>query len=153
MEEQKYIFKGDTQDTVDKFADKIDELPYDVLFTQFAGNEEVFFSFSMEAIYEEYNSLVLSMISLLIKEDSIEASAVSSISNMCYSTVDSLALVKQTNLIANMFLDCGFEVAHDHDHEEHPHEHDGSCGHEQDCDGEHECNHDEHECTCGKHIH
>lgn len=148
MEEQKYIFNGDAQSAVDMFADKIDELPYEVLFTQFEGNDEVFFSFSIESMYEEYNSLVLSMISLLITEDKIEASAVSSISNMSYSTVDSLAFVKQTNMIAKMFLDCGFEIAHDHEHEDH-HEHECTCGHDHDCD----CDEHDHECTCGNHEH
>ncbi|NBK97426.1 MAG: hypothetical protein EOM50_05325 [Erysipelotrichia bacterium] len=148
MEEQKYIFNGDAQTAVDKFAEQMDKLPYDVLFTQFEGNEEVFFSFSMEAMYEEYNALVLSMISLLIKEDGIKASAVSSISNMSYSSVDALALVKQTNTIAQMFLDCGFEIEHEHVHE---HEH-------HDCDGNEDCTCDEqgeHECSCGHnhHIH
>lgn len=150
MEKQKYIFKGSTQEVVDMFADKIDQLPYEVLFTQFEGNDEVFFSFSMEAMYEEYNSLVLSMISLLIREDEIEASAVSSISNISYSTVDSLALINQTNLIAKMFLDCGFEIAHEHEHNHE--EHECHCEHEHDCD----CEDHEHECTCDHqkhHIH
>lgn len=150
MEEQKYIFNGDAQSAVEMFADKIDELPYEVLFTQFEGNDEVFFSFSIESMYEEYNSLVLSMISLLISEDKIEASAVSSISNMSYSTVDSLALVKQTNMIAKMFLDCGFEIAHDHEHEhDDHHEHECTCGHDHDCD----CDEHDHECSCGNHEH
>lgn len=124
VEEQKYIFKGDTHSVIERFADKIDELPYDVLFTQFEGNDEAFFSFSMEAPYEEYNALILSMISLMIKEDEITASAISSASSFSYSTIDSLALVKQTNRIAKMFLDCGFEINHEH---EHHHDHDDEC--------------------------
>lgn len=140
MQEQKYHYIGDPQKAVDAFANKIDELPYDVLFTQFEGQEEVFFSFSMEAYDEELEAIILSMISLMIYDGGIKGSAISNISNASYGQLDSLALVKQTNMIANMFLDSGFEIDHEHDHET-----EDEC----DCDSEH-C--DDPNCNC-HHIH
>ncbi len=142
MEEQKYIFNGNAQDAIDLFAEQIEMLPYDILFTQFEGSEEAFFSFSMEAFDEEYQTLLLSMISLMISENRIEANAITTISELSNGSFDELALIKQTNLIARMFFESGFEVNHEHEHDHHDCECEGDCT----CDGEKE------DCSCQHHM-
>lgn len=147
MEEQKYIYDGDTQSAIDLFAEQIEMLPCDILFTQFEGTNEAFFSFSMEVYDEEYQSIIVSMISLMISDKHIEANAISSISELSNGTFDSLALVKQTNQIARMFFDSGFEINHEHDHE-HEHTHECDCGDACTCDSgsceDPNCNHHMH---------
>ena len=140
MEEQKYFYDGNTQDAIDIFAERIEMLPCDILFTQFEGTSESFFSFSMEVFDEDYQTLLHSMISLMISEDHIDANAITTVSELSNGSFDSLALVKQTNEIARMFLESGFEISHEHEHE---HSHDCDCGEQCTCEDEN-CNHQVH---------
>lgn len=137
MQEQKYIYRGNSDIVTDQLADRINALPYDVVFTQFEGNEEAFFAFSMESYYEEYNAMVISMIALQIREFSVEANVVSKVSSYSYGTVDEMALAKQVSTLDDMMLECGFQAHHEHQ-EEH------------DCDCDHDHQHD-HDCDCDCH--
>lgn len=132
MEELRFNYKGDCEEVVDKLANKMSELPYDVVFTQFKGNEEAFFSFCMESYYEEYNAMVISMVSLRMQEFNVDASVVSDVSSYSSGMMDALALDKQLQELEEMMTDCGFKVIGEPHHDHHSHDKDDFD--EEDCD-------------------
>ena len=147
MQKQNFIYVGySAVDIIDPIADAIDELPYESLYSQFEGNDEIFFTFLINAYNEDYASIVTSALSFRIEADQVEVDILST-SPMTEMGMENLALKQQMIFWDNFFKGFGFKDNENH-HEHHHHEHDCDCG----CDHDHECD-CEDECTCGHHHH
>lgn len=145
MQKQNFIYKGmNALDIIDPIADAIDELPCEALFSQFEGNDEVFFTSLVNTFNEETASVVTSALSFKIEETMIEVDIITT-SPTTDMGMENLALIEQMRFWDNFFKGFGFED--NEDHHEHHHDH-CDCGHEH-CD----CDHDHDHCDCGDDCH
>ena len=141
MQKQNFIYNGyNTLDIIDHIADAIDELPYEALYSQFEGNDEVFFTFLVNAYNEDYASVVTSALSFKIEETMVEVDILTT-SPSTDMGMENLALKQQMIFWDNFFKGYGFKDNEDH-HEHHHHDCDCGCEHDHDCDDE---------CNCGHH--
>lgn len=142
MQKQNYIYLGiDTIDKIDVIADALDALPYEALYSQFEGNEEIFFTFLVNAMDEEYASVVTSALSFQIDAEKVEVDIITT-SPTTDMGMENLALIKQMQFWDTFFKNFNFKENEDH-HEHHHHDHDCDCGHDEcDCDGECDCDHE-----------
>lgn len=147
MQKQNFIYAGlNALDIIDPIADAIDELPYESLYSQFEGNEEVFFTFLVNAYNEDYASIVTSALSFKIEEGKIEVDILTT-SPMTDMGMENMALKQQMIFWDNFFKGFGFKDNEDH-HEHHHHDCTCGCDHDHhedcDCDGECDCGHHHH---------
>ena len=142
MQKQKYIYLGvDTLDKIDVIADAIDALPYEALYSQFEGNEEIFFTFLVNAMDEEYASTVTSCLSFQIDEDKVEVDIITT-SPSTDMGMENLALIKQMQFWDAFFKGHQFKD-NENQHEHHEHHHDCDCEKgECDCGDECTCHHE-----------
>lgn len=142
MQKQNFIYLGlNTLDKIDKIADAIDELPYESLYSHFEGNEEIFFTFLVNALDEEYSSIVTSSLSFQISEEKVEVDVLTT-SPTTDMGLENLALIKQMRFWNTFFMNHEFKE-NDNTHEHHHHcecSEDGEC----ECGDKCTCDHDHH---------
>lgn len=154
MEKQNFIYVGmGALDIIDPIADAIDALPYEAMYSQFEGNEEIFFTFLINAYNEDYASIVTSAMSFKIEDGMIEVDIIST-SPTTDMGMENLALKQQMTFWDNFFKGFGFkDNDNHHEHHHHEHHHDCNCGHDHDCDCDDDCTCGD-ECSCGhNHVH